>query len=86
MIFDRVLKKLVKSGNLTVTDWKNRITKYGDGSGKPVHIKFATAATARKIASRLSAMVFHPGSSINIYVGVQIELGHDGRLIVDVRH
>ena len=50
MIFDRVLKKLVKSGNLTVTDWKNRITKYGDGSGKPVHIKFATAATARKIA------------------------------------
>ena len=50
MIFDRVLKKLVKSGNLTVTDWKNRITTYGDGTGKPVHIKFATAATARKIA------------------------------------
>ncbi len=50
MIFDRVLKKLVKSGNLTVTDWKHRVTKYGDGTGKPVHIRFATAATARKIA------------------------------------
>ena len=50
MIFEGVLKKLVKTGNLSVTDWKNRVTHYGDGSGKPVHIKFAKAATARKIA------------------------------------
>ena len=50
MIFDTVLKRLVKTGALTVTDWKGRITQYGDGSGKPVHIKFATAAAARKIA------------------------------------
>ena len=50
MIFERVLKKLVKTGNLTVTDWKNRVTTYGDGKGKPIHIHFGTAATARKIA------------------------------------
>ncbi len=50
MIFDTVLKRLVKTGDLTVTDWKGRITHYGDGTGKPVHIKFGTAAAARKIA------------------------------------
>ena len=50
MIFEYVLKKLVKFGNLSVTDWNGKVTRYGDGTGKPIHIKFASAATARKIA------------------------------------
>ena len=50
MIFQTVLKKLVKTGDLTVTDWKGRVTRYGDGTTPKVHIKFATSAAARKIA------------------------------------
>ena len=50
MILEYVLKKLVKFGNLSVTDWNGKVTRYGGGTGKPVHIKFASAATARKIA------------------------------------
>ncbi|MDE2383250.1 MAG: class I SAM-dependent methyltransferase [Alphaproteobacteria bacterium] len=50
MLFQSVLKKLVKTGDLTVTDWKGRVSHFGDGTGRKVHIKFATAATARKIA------------------------------------
>ena len=50
MIFDLVLRKLIKTGDLTVTDWKGRVTRYGDATGKPVHVKFNTAAAARKMA------------------------------------
>ena len=50
MIFQTVLKKLVKTGDLTVTDWKGRVSHYGDGTRPKVHIKFATASAARKIA------------------------------------
>ncbi len=50
MIFQSVLKKLVKTGALTVTDWKGRVTQYGDGTLPRVHIQFVTAAAARKIA------------------------------------
>ena len=50
MILEYVLKKLVKLGNLSVTDWHGKVSHYGDGSGKPVHIKFATSTGARKIA------------------------------------
>ena len=50
MVLDLVLRKLIKTGKLTVTDWKGRVTHYGDSTGKPVHIKFNTAAAARKMA------------------------------------
>ncbi len=50
MLFETVLKKLVKTGDLSVTDWKGRVLHFGDGTGQRVHIKFATAAAARKIA------------------------------------
>ncbi|MEO9168574.1 MAG: cyclopropane-fatty-acyl-phospholipid synthase family protein, partial [Aestuariivirga sp.] len=50
MVLDLVLRQLIKTGKLTVTDWKGRVTHYGDGTGKPVHIKFNTAAAARKMA------------------------------------
>jgi cyclopropane-fatty-acyl-phospholipid synthase len=50
MIVENVLKRLVKTGKLTVTDWKGRISRYGDGGTPKVHIKLATATAARKIA------------------------------------
>ena len=50
MIVEAVLKRLVKKGDLTVTDWKGRVARYGDGGTPKVHIKFAKASTARKIA------------------------------------
>ena len=50
MLFNRILTRLVKLGDLTVTDWKGRVFHYGDGSGPKVHVKFASAAAARKIA------------------------------------
>ena len=50
MLFDRILRRLVKTGDLTVTDWKGKQLHFGDGTTPKVHIKFASAATARKIA------------------------------------
>ena len=50
MVFDLVLRKLLVIGNLSVTDWKGRVTNYGDGTGKHVHVKFNTASAARKMA------------------------------------
>jgi cyclopropane-fatty-acyl-phospholipid synthase len=50
MLFDRILRRLVKTGDLTVTDWKGRQLHFGDGTTPKVHIKFASAAAARKIA------------------------------------
>jgi cyclopropane-fatty-acyl-phospholipid synthase len=50
MLFDKVLSELVVSGDLTVTDWMGMTRRYGDGTGNPVHISFASSATARSIA------------------------------------
>jgi cyclopropane-fatty-acyl-phospholipid synthase len=50
MLFDKVLSELVVSGDLTVTDWLGMTRRYGDGTGSPVHIRFASGATARAIA------------------------------------
>lgn len=50
MLFDKVLSELVVSGDLTVTDWLGMTRRYGDGTGNPVHIRFASGATARAIA------------------------------------
>jgi cyclopropane-fatty-acyl-phospholipid synthase len=50
MLFETVLKKLIKTGDLSVSDWKGRVLRFGDGTTPKVHIKFASASTARKIA------------------------------------
>ena len=50
MLFDRILTRLIKTGDLTVTDWNGREFHYGDGTTPKVHVKFASAAAARKIA------------------------------------
>ncbi len=50
MLFDRILRRSIKTGDLTVTNWRGQVSRYGDGTSPKVHIKIATAATARKIA------------------------------------
>ncbi len=50
MLVKSVLKKLVKKGNLTFTDWKGRTSQYGDRTGPKIHIQITSAAAARKIA------------------------------------
>ena len=45
-----VLKRIIKSGNLSVTDSKQIITRYGDGTGPHLHIRFNTAHAERAIA------------------------------------
>jgi len=50
MLVNSVLKKLIAKGDLTLTDWKGRLTRYGDGTGPKVHIQISSAAAARKIA------------------------------------
>lgn len=43
------LKRIIKTGNLSVTDAKQNITRYGDGSGSHLHIRFNTAHAERAI-------------------------------------
>ena len=50
MLLEQVLKRLIKSGNLTVTDWRGRLSHYGDGTGPAVHVEIKSARAARTIA------------------------------------
>jgi cyclopropane-fatty-acyl-phospholipid synthase len=50
MVLERILSSLVKTGDLTVTDWNGRVCQYGDGKHPKSHIKFASASAARRMA------------------------------------
>ena len=50
MILDRVLKTIIHHGDLAVTDWMGQTRRYGNGGTPKAHIKFTTAAAARKVA------------------------------------
>jgi cyclopropane-fatty-acyl-phospholipid synthase len=50
MVLDSILKALVRSGDLTVTDWTGQTRTYGDGTTPKAHIKFTTRSAARKVA------------------------------------
>ncbi len=50
MVLDRILKSLVRHGDLTVTDWMGQSRHYGDGTPPKVHIKFTTRSAARRVA------------------------------------
>jgi cyclopropane-fatty-acyl-phospholipid synthase len=50
MILDRILKSLVRNGDLTVTYWNGQTRNYGDGATPKSHIKFTTHAAANKVA------------------------------------
>lgn len=44
------LKHLLVFGDLTVTDSDGGVTRWGDGTGDPVHLRFNTAAAERGVA------------------------------------
>ena len=50
MILDRVLRSLIKKGDLTVTDWNGKTTRYGDGGVPKSHMVLKSAAVAIGIA------------------------------------
>jgi cyclopropane-fatty-acyl-phospholipid synthase len=50
MLLRQVLKRLIKSGDLRLTDWKGLEHRFGDGKGPPVHILVKTAKAGRAIA------------------------------------
>jgi cyclopropane-fatty-acyl-phospholipid synthase len=50
MLLEQVLKRLIKSGDLRVTDWIGREQRYGDGTGQPIHIHIKSAKAGRAIA------------------------------------
>ena len=50
MVLERIVSSLVKTGDLTITDWNGQIRRYGDGGLPKSHVKFESAAAARRIA------------------------------------
>ena len=50
LLLDAVLKRLIRKGDLRLTDWAGVETRYGDESPPHVHVKITSAAAARKIA------------------------------------
>ncbi|MBG1231935.1 SAM-dependent methyltransferase [Aestuariivirga litoralis] len=50
MIWKNVLKKLIKKGDLTVTDWNGRISKFGNGGAPKSHVKFGSLTATTKAA------------------------------------
>jgi cyclopropane-fatty-acyl-phospholipid synthase len=49
MMLKRILERLVRKGNLRVTDPKGTISTFGDGTGDPVHIHIKTPHAERTI-------------------------------------
>jgi cyclopropane-fatty-acyl-phospholipid synthase len=50
MLLDRVLTKLIRYGDLKVTDADGNLRRYGDGNPPTVHICFKSAKAARRVA------------------------------------
>lgn len=49
-LLHKVLKRIIKTGNLSVTDSKQNTQRFGDGSGPHLHIRFNTSHAERVIA------------------------------------
>ncbi len=48
MLLDRIFRELIRRGNLQVTDWVGTTRNYGDDQGVHSHIRFNSAAAARR--------------------------------------
>jgi len=49
-LLQRIIKRLVRIGNLTVTSADGTTQTFGDGSGEPIHIIFRTSHAERTVA------------------------------------
>lgn len=50
LLLDAVLKKLIRRGDLRISDWTGSVSQFGDGGSPRAHIRITSAATARKLA------------------------------------
>jgi len=50
VLMKRVLEKLIKHGDLSVTDSEGVTYKYGDGTGVPVHVRFKSPQWERAVS------------------------------------
>lgn len=49
-LLEKVVKRLVRTGSLTITDASGQTSTFGDGSGEPVHVVIHTKRAERAIA------------------------------------
>ncbi len=49
-LLDGVLKRMISNGNLAITDADGEVSRYGDSSGKPVHLRFNNHRAERAVA------------------------------------
>ena len=69
MLVDTIFARVIKTGDLTVRDWRGNVTRHGDGTGVPVTMTVHDSATARRLF-------------LNPYLALG-EAYMDGRLTVD---
>ena len=50
LLLRRILKQLIRTGNLRITGSDGKTHQFGDGSGEPVHVRFNTAHAERAAA------------------------------------
>ncbi len=46
LLLDAVLRKLIRKGDLLITDWTGAVSRFGDGGSPRAHIRIASAAKA----------------------------------------
>lgn len=71
-LLDKLLKRLVRKGQLIVTDHDGKVYRYGDGTGEPIAIRLTDRGAALHIAR-------HPNTGAG-------EAYMDGRLVVESPH
>jgi len=71
-LLDQMLRRLVRKGTLTVTDYDGKTYRYGDGTGDPLGIRFTDKGAAMHIAR-------------DARVGAG-EAYMDGRMLIDPPH
>ena len=71
-LLDKLLARLVRKGQLVVTDHDGKVYRYGDGSGEPITIRFTDKGAALHVAR-------HPKTGAG-------EAYMDGRLVVEPPH
>lgn len=71
-LLDKLFRRMIKRGRLTVTDHDGRVYAYGDGTGEPIAIRLTDSKAAWHIAS-------------NPRIGAG-EAYMDGRLVVEPPH
>ena len=71
-LLDKMLRSLVRSGQLVITDYDGKVYRYGDGAGEPLGLRFTDKGAA-----------FHIAKDPRVGAG---EAYMDGRMVVEPPH